>query len=62
MEVREMSVKYIRDNLAATIDEVAEKNNRIAITRFGRVKAFLVPVMSINKSVLRKKTNKKYLK
>lgn len=43
MMVKEASVKYFRDNFAEIIDEVAETKRPYAITRYGRIKSYVVP-------------------
>ncbi len=42
MKVKEASARYVRNNFADTIDQIAEGQVSVAITRHWKVKAYLV--------------------
>lgn len=44
-----VSIKDLRNNLAQIIEEVAIAKQSVEITKFGKVKAMIVPVSSIGK-------------
>ncbi len=43
MVIKEASVKYVRDNFAATLEELSDGKKVVAVTQYGKVKAYLVP-------------------
>jgi len=44
MQTQSVSIKELRDNLAQLIEEVAIAKKRIEITKFGKIKAVIVPI------------------
>jgi len=45
MQTQSVSIKELRDNLAQLIEEVAIAKKRIEITKFGKIKAAIVPIL-----------------
>ena len=57
MQTQAVSIKELRDNLAQLIEEVAIAKKHIKITKFGKIKAVIVPIKETKQSKRKKKVD-----